>query len=321
MRLTKELSESLRLSVKTADAGEDMIALAKPRRISQDTMGRALREVSKDKGGQTPPLKDWFDTTRIDEQHPLRPVRVWDDAVSQGVDNRFDNWWEKPRKYLQLGPGTTSYDTSRYKPNGAGDYIIAFGGAGSGRESSYGKNFDQFYGGSGNVARFTYNQLDDAIKYARGLPKGSRLFVTGHSMGGHAALKFADRLKELGAGIAGMDLRDPVRMEGRWSSYGRKLNPFAEAWMTAPSNVTYGINTYNPGWVRSGGDLVSLIGSRINALRNGGDRFINVPAPRQYEHTEINGLDLTRFFPADVKWLMRQIQKRKAVKQQEVKPL
>lgn len=315
MRLSKELSESLRLSVKVADAREDMIALARPRRISPDTVNRALKEVPPDKGEHTLPLKDWFDTTKIDEQHPLRPIRVWDDAVPQGVDKRFDNWWEKPRKLFQLGPMTTSYDVSRYKPNGAGDYIIAFGGAGSGRESSYGKNFDQFYGGPGNVARFTYNQLDDAVNYASGLPKGSRLFVTGHSMGGHAALKFAEKLREMGAGIAGMDLRDPVRMEGRWSSYGKKLNPFADANMQAPSNVTYGINTYNPGWVRSWGDMVSLIGSRINALRNGGDRFINVRAPRQYEHTEINGLDLTKFFPADAKWLMQQIQKIKAAKQ------
>lgn len=252
--------------------------------------------------------KDWFDASEINEDRPLDPVRVWNPGNPMGIDTNYDTRLERVRGWFQRGPTTTSYDTSRYKPGKAGDYIIAFGGAGSGRGdhdnwSLYGRQ----YGDEGNIAKFTWKQIPDAVKYALSLPKGSRLMVMGHSMGGHAALRFAKELEERGINIAGMDLRDPVRIDNRLVDFGKKALPWVDDRLEAPGNVTKGVNTYNAGWLNNFNpakwrdfnisDLVSLAGNRINDLKNAGSNWIQNTTPKGKDHVEIGWMDLRNYFP------------------------
>ena len=247
--------------------------------------------------------KDWFDTTAIDKEHPLSPIQVWDPSVPMRQDTRYDNWWELPRKLFQRGPGTTSYETSRYKPAGKGDYIIAFGGAGSGVNGWSDEDYlARQYGGEGNIARFTWNQLPEAIAYAKSLPKGSRLFVWGHSMGGTAAMRFAKELEKLGTGIAGMDLRDPVRIDGRLAALRNKILsvfPGREYPRAAPpKNVTVGSTYYNGGWFpRDLPDLAALVGQSWNEFKAAPNwRSIRM-APQKQGHVQANRDDLKSRYP------------------------
>ena len=227
----------------------------------------------------------------------MSPVQVWDPSVPMKEDTRYDNWWEFPRKLFQRGPGTTSYETSRYKPNGVGDYIIAFGGAGSGVKGwSNGDNLAKQYGGEGNIARFSWNQIPEAVKYAKSLPKGSRLFVWGHSMGGTAAMRFAKELEKLGTGIAGMDLRDPVRIDGRIAALRDKIlsvlpgKEYPRA--TPPGNVTVGSTYYNGGWVHHPSDLIALAGQQYNAFKEA-PNWLNLRMKGWKDHIDANRDDLT----------------------------
>lgn len=246
-------------------------------------------------------FKDWFDATPVNNEHPLKPIQVWDPYVPQELNPKYKGFRGAIRKYFSRGPGTTAYDTSRYKPNGPGDYIIGFGGAGSGVEGRNGNfpSHNKIYG-AGNTAWFTWDQLNDAENYMRSLPKGSRIHLYGHSMGGHAALKFAERANQLGIPIAGLDLRDPVRMDGRIRSIFQKLLG-ERTKMTVPPNVQKSTNIYKPNLVNTPftkkwdtGDLVSFVGQRIKELGN----TFNIKKPNM-GHTDIAAADNTINFPVE----------------------
>jgi pimeloyl-ACP methyl ester carboxylesterase len=244
----------------------------------------------------------------------MNPVQVWDPSIPMNQDRRYDNWWEFPRKLFQRGPGTTSYETSRYKPAGKGDYIIAFGGAGSGVGGWSDEDYlAKQYGGEGNIARFTWNQLPEAIAYAKSLQKGSRLFVWGHSMGGTAAMRFAKELEKLGTGIAGMDLRDPVRIDGRLSALRSKIlsvlpgKDYPRA--TPPKNVTVGSTYYNGGWIpRDIPDLAALAGQAWNQFKDAPNWRNIQMAPQRQGHIQANRDNLKSRYP-DVKEMRESIRK------------
>ena len=325
--LNKRLSLALKtaadpIAYRSAGPAGDMVSLNQ-RSVDGDTAllreQERLRQQEAQKAAEAAEIakwKDWFDASDITEERPLKPVQVWDPSVSMAKDTKYDDWWEKPtRKLFQRGPGTTSFDTTRYKPNGVGDYIIWFGGAGSGVDGwSADPKLPKQYGGEGNIAKFTWKQIPEALDFVYSLPKGSRLFINGHSMGGHAAIRFANELKKKGINIAGMDLRDPVRIDNRLNSYRQKflsniplVNHFVKyPQLEAPTNVTRGVNYYNPGMIHNGipffskgfniSDYVSLIGSRINNLRNNGN-FTNIQAPYNEDHIDIGWKDLSKYFP------------------------
>lgn len=312
MKLSKELSRKLAegaYTIKQADAYQDAIQLAamRPKQPARVDASRINQEITSQRDAPQQ-LKDWFDATPFDEKHRMKPVRVWDDSVPMKPDTRYDDWWEQPRRFFlhPRGPMTTSYDVSRYKPNGVGDYIIAFGGAGSGAGSEDFETLGVQYGGMGNIARFTWNQIPDAVKFAESLPKGSRLYVVGHSMGGDAAYRFADELGKKGGVIAGMDIRDPVRIDGRIAGLFRKMIPGLDSRRVAPKNVTRGVNTYNSGWFHNVnpfkwgdftlGDVVSMAGGRYNDLRDTGSNWENIKAPPDYDHVMLGNVNNTDRF-------------------------
>ena len=319
MKLPDEISKNLRMAayaVKRADAYQDAIQLATPRPANQARvdMSSLAQEVARQQNADNS-LEGWFDGTPFDHR-AMRPARVWDPSVPMTRDSRYDDWWELPRRFLQRGPMTTSYDVSRYKPGEAGDYIIAFGGAGSGSESEDFETLGAQYGGMGNIARFTWKQIPEAVKYARSLPKGSRLYVVGHSMGGDAAYRFADELGRMGGVIAGMDVRDPVRIDGRLKGIVQKILPGVDSRRPAPRNVSRGVNTYNSGWFHNVnpfkwddftlGDVVSMFGGRYNDLKNPGDNWVNVKGRPDSDHVMLGNVNNTSRFPIDYRYIMEQ---------------
>lgn len=239
-----------------------------------------------------PSMKGWFDTTPVSRRNPLRPVQVYDPAIGTSVDERYAGPVGKLRRTFSRGPGTTSYDTSRYRPNGQGDYVLVFGGAGTGTGGVAEDSIDPDTAyGKGNYAAFTWRQVPEAMKFVESLPKGSRLHVFGHSMGATAAMDFARRAGARGIGIAGMDLRDAVRINGRLRALVGAMNGTRDR-ASVPSNVSRASHRYNAGWLNNVNpfgrrfthtDAVSLVGQRWNEI----DGAYNMPSPKGEDHKMI----------------------------------
>ncbi len=102
-------------------------------------------------------------------------------------------------------------------PNEACDVLIWFSGA---DEGAYG--YDKFLlsdvhkvnaeFGEGRAAMFNFLDIDRALEFVEKLPDGCRIVVRGHSMGGTAAFRFAERCKKE---ICVLDTRDPTSWFGR----------------------------------------------------------------------------------------------------------
>ena len=95
---------------------------------------------------------------------------------------------------------TTSYPAETYghydKP---GDFVVAFGGAGSGvgsQHEEYLRNALNKRYGEGNYALFAPTQVNQAAKFVQSLPKGSNVHLTGWSQGGGSTVELLKRMRD-----------------------------------------------------------------------------------------------------------------------------
>lgn len=103
------------------------------------------------------------------------------------------------------------YDYSKYKaPKALGNVVIAFAGATQGPGRGLDKYLAKRYGGQ-NYAIFRPADVGKAVKFARSLPEGTKIYVQGHSHGGAAAAQFA----QSGIPIERMITYDPVSGVGK----------------------------------------------------------------------------------------------------------
>ena len=113
-------------------------------------------------------------------------------------------------------------------------------------------------------------------------------------------MRFAKELEKLGTGIAGMDLRDPVRIDGRLAALKAKImsvfpgKEYPRA--TPPKNVTVGSTYYNAGWVNHPSDLISLVGQRYNSFKDA-PNWLNLPMSKGKDHVDANRDDLKSRYP------------------------
>lgn len=225
-----------------------------------------------------------YNRTPVSSKAPLRPQQVFDPAISQQINPRYAGLLGKLRKTLSRGPGTTTYDTTRYKATKPGDYVFMFGGAGSGVSGAAPDSIDpdKAYG-KGNYAAYTWEQVPEALRFAESLPDNSRIHAYGHSMGATAAMDFARKASQKGIPIAGMDLRDAVRIDNRLKALGGKITG-NERRASIPSNVSRATHLYNGGWFNNINpfgkrfthtDAVSLIGQRWNAINGAKNKPIS----------------------------------------------
>ena len=242
--------------------------------MAGDIDWKGIRKVAED-------LSANYDASPITWEKPLNPVPVYDVNTPQAVDPRYRGFRGFVRKYVSPGPGTTTYDTSRYKPSVPGDYVIGIGGAGSGvGGTSDDFQFRENVYGSGNTAWFTWRQLDEAEKYIRSLPKGSRVNLFGYSMGVDGALDLARRLKASNIPVASLSLRDGVRRRGRLRNFFKGLMGTPQENPSVPSNVSKANHIYNPGWFQKVNplddysDYVSLMGGRLGPVKGARNRAI-----------------------------------------------
>ena len=101
------------------------------------------------------------------------------------------------------------YDYSKV-PDKPGNVIIAFAGATQGPGRGLDKYLFKRYGGQ-NYAIFRPADVGKAVQFAKRLPKGSKIFVQGHSHGGAAAAQFA----QSGLPIERLITYDPVAGVGK----------------------------------------------------------------------------------------------------------
>ena len=247
-----------------------------------------------------------YDRTPVSSKAPLRPQQVFDPALPQTVDPHYTGFLGKLRKVFSRGPGTTTYDTSRYRADRPGDYVFMFGGAGSGVGGTAPDSIDpdKAYG-KGNYAAYTWEQVPEALRFAGSLPNGSRIHAFGHSMGATASMDFARQAARKGIPVAGMDLRDAVRINGRLTALEGKLTG-NERHASIPSNVSRATHLYNDGWFNNINpfgkrfthtDAVSLVGQRWNNI-NGAENRV---APKGMDHKQI-GAAVTKAFPVAEGW-------------------
>ncbi len=110
--------------------------------------------------------------------------------------------------------GPYCYENYRV-PEHPADIVIWFSGSDDGAYGSqyaytnYHRAKAQF--GHNRTALFNFRDINQALAYASRLPKGSRLIVRGHSMGGASAVRFAQRFK---GDIIMLDTRDSTSWFG-----------------------------------------------------------------------------------------------------------
>lgn len=130
------------------------------------------------------------------------------------------------------------YDYSKYiVPDKPGDVVIAFAGARQGPGKGMDLKMKKRYGVN-NYAIFRPGDVSQAIQYANKLPKGTRLFVQGHSHGGAAAAWFAQKY---GKPIHRMLTYDPV---GNFGKPQQKLKNVVQ-WKNAVAGDYREQNKYN----------------------------------------------------------------------------
>lgn len=131
------------------------------------------------------------------------------------------------------------YDYSRYIiPDKPGDVVIAFAGARQGPGKGMDLKMRKRYG-TNNYVIFRPGDVTQAVQYANKLPKGSRIFVQGHSHGGAAAAWFAQKY---GKPIHRMLTYDPV---GNFGKPQQKLKN-VQQWKNAVAGDYRQQKKYNP---------------------------------------------------------------------------
>ncbi len=113
------------------------------------------------------------------------------------------------------------FDYAAYKiPEKPELVVFWFSGADEGACSYtyYGPNCDYYRAareyGDECIAMFNFNDVEKALEYSEKLPKGTKVIVRGHSMGGSAAFRFVSRLPRH-ISVLLLDTRDPTSWFGQ----------------------------------------------------------------------------------------------------------
>ena len=286
----KKAAEPVEAPFNPVYIGDPLKLANKTRRINQ---GEALGSAGIFTGG----MLFWGLVHKAMMDHIKKPPEMKADDPDQEKIDKANRVYNAMKLLTAVGVGYGSnvlsqlihgskYNYTGYRvPASPRDVVIAFTGGASGafrgkkeRDNDMDvADLDRRYG-KGRYALFNAKDIENAKDYIMNLPKGCRIRIQGHSLGGPAAYKLALFASDNGIPVDRLDTLDPVGLSPEASFHGKP--ELVKTWDNhLPSKVR---PWYFP-------DLVAILGHNKREL-NGANNIIYTD-PKYNDHTGIRTVD------------------------------